>query len=212
MTVAIDTRAGTNVELLYLTVDLGERPLLNTVSANAAALSTLAAYASNLTSSALPERWSHESGLRIVRTSLASPWVTVISDLAANSRPLGYGVAGLYGLHRLLQIVMNWQNHRADLAERHLHLEALRDAMLRESVLKRPESFGSESRSTGEQSAVSFTHAGPVTGEPEPGQPYDSQADEAQQHLDSATAAGQELGQITAVEMIAPDDPRATGT
>lgn len=66
--------------------------------------------------------------IRIVRTSLASPWVTVMADLARSSQPVAYGLTALLGLHRLMRMIMEWQTHRQELAER-------RDALSRSQLL-----------------------------------------------------------------------------
>ncbi|WP_020673345.1 hypothetical protein [Amycolatopsis nigrescens] len=122
---------------LYLSVDLGRRPSMDRYGRNVAALLTLARYA---TFSVLPAPlpWSAqaplpEAELKIERTSLASPWVSVLADLARNSAPLGYGAAALYSLHRLLHLVMTWQKHRQSIAAGALHLERLRSGMHEES-------------------------------------------------------------------------------
>jgi hypothetical protein len=47
-----------------------------------------------------------------VKTSLASPWITVLGTLAETSQPIAYGTAGLIGLQRLLAMLMQWQRHR----------------------------------------------------------------------------------------------------
>ncbi|MFD1044183.1 hypothetical protein ACFQ1S_00520 [Kibdelosporangium lantanae] len=59
-----------------------------------------------------------EPGVFVVRTSMASPWVTVLASLAQSSQPLAYGVGGLLALQRLMKMVMEWQNHRQTLDER----------------------------------------------------------------------------------------------
>lgn len=64
----------------------------------------------------------------IIRTSLSSPWVTVMADLARNSQPVAYGLTALLALHRLMRMIMEWQTHRQELAEK-------RDALSRSQLL-----------------------------------------------------------------------------
>ena len=56
--------------------------------------------------------------ISVVWTSMSSPWVTVMTELARNSQPIAYGLAALLGLHKLLHMTMEWQKHRQDLTER----------------------------------------------------------------------------------------------
>lgn len=58
------------------------------------------------------------TAISVVRTSMSSPWVTVLAELARSSQPISYGLAALFGLHKLLQMTMEWQKHRQELAER----------------------------------------------------------------------------------------------
>jgi hypothetical protein len=49
---------------------------------------------------------------------MSSPWVTVMAELVRNSQPVTYGLAALFGLHKLLHMIMEWQKHRQELVER----------------------------------------------------------------------------------------------
>ncbi|KFZ80826.1 hypothetical protein ED92_10885 [Amycolatopsis sp. MJM2582] len=60
--------------------------------------------------------------------SLASPWVSVLGGLAERSAPVGYGVAALFGLRQLLNMVMTWQRHRLEISEREQAMELYRAA------------------------------------------------------------------------------------
>lgn len=64
-----------------------------------------------------PSAWDAESGaqLLLARTKLASPWTSVLTTIADRTAPIGYGVAGLWVLQRLLNMVMGWQRHRLEL-------------------------------------------------------------------------------------------------
>lgn len=57
------------------------------------------------------------SSINVLRTSFASPWVTVLGSLANASQPVAYGVSGLFGLHRLMAMVMDWQRHRREIEQ-----------------------------------------------------------------------------------------------
>ena len=63
--------------------------------------------------------------IRIVRTSMASPWVTVLVEIAENSPPIAYGAGALFGLQRLMRMAMEWQTHRQGLSERRRAAERL---------------------------------------------------------------------------------------
>lgn len=51
-----------------------------------------------------------------------------MADLARNSQPVAYGLTALLALHRLMRMIMEWQTHRQDLAEK-------RDALSRSQLL-----------------------------------------------------------------------------
>ncbi|MFD6073135.1 hypothetical protein [Amycolatopsis lurida] len=68
--------------------------------------------------------------MEIVRTSLASPWVTILADVARTSSPVAYTATGLFALHRLLQMVMTWQRHRIEIDKG--RIDILRQAALDE--------------------------------------------------------------------------------
>ncbi|QWF79478.1 hypothetical protein HUW46_02886 [Amycolatopsis sp. CA-230715] len=44
--------------------------------------------------------------------------MNVLGALAENSKPIAYGTAAVLGLHKMMRMVMEWQNHRQALAER----------------------------------------------------------------------------------------------
>lgn len=58
------------------------------------------------------------TAISVVRTSMSSPWVTVMAEVVRNSQPITYGLAALFGLHKLLHMIMEWQKHRQELVER----------------------------------------------------------------------------------------------
>jgi hypothetical protein len=58
------------------------------------------------------------SPLLIPRTSLASPWVSVLTTVAEKSAPIAYGMAALFAMQRLLDMVITWQRHRFDLIQK----------------------------------------------------------------------------------------------
>ncbi|MFK4246125.1 hypothetical protein ACI2KV_24925 [Micromonospora chokoriensis] len=55
---------------------------------------------------------------RVQRLGLASPLEAVLATVAADVKPVGYLVAALVGVERIFRMVIDWQKHRADLAER----------------------------------------------------------------------------------------------
>lgn len=65
--------------------------------------------------------------IEVVRTSMASPWVTVLSDALKSHTWMGYGLGAIFGLHRLLNMIMRWQLSRQVLKER----ETLRELLAR---------------------------------------------------------------------------------
>lgn len=71
-----------------------------------------------------PKQVSIRQSLVIRRMSLSSPWEALLTVAAEKSAPLLYGGAALVALQRLLQMVMEWQRHRLDVAERRLQIEA----------------------------------------------------------------------------------------
>ncbi|WP_125783501.1 hypothetical protein [Amycolatopsis sp. WAC 01375] len=226
MTTSAETSTTTGAELLYLSVDLGEQPSLEDYERNVTALLILARYATAITplrigdsptGGALPS-----AQVRVVRTSLASPWLTVLGDLARTSAPVGYGVTALYALHRLLELIMTWQRHRQDIAERDLqlkdlHRQLLHDRLERVSRLY-TESSGTESprpeptpkdlyrlrrwQAPDENNPTSEEKAGAE----------DDPLGDRNPHLETVNQAANDLGEIKTVELIPPDDSRATGT
>jgi hypothetical protein len=56
--------------------------------------------------------------------SLSSPWEALLTVAAEKSAPLLYAGAAIVALQRLLQMVMEWQRHQLDVAERRLQIEA----------------------------------------------------------------------------------------
>ena len=218
--VSTPTEAGTSTEalLLYVAIDLGRRPGLEDYGRNVASLMTLARYATVLSTATLA-RWRPEEDalplarVRVVRTSLASPWISVLGDLARSSAPIGYGVTAVYALHRLLQLVMTWQQHRLDLAERRLQLQQLQTQLLLDhtqlavhpdpatAVLQDAEPLPpSLAEALAKRRTV--TEAEDTTRETATDSPF----------LDEVFPATEGLGEILAAEMVDPQDPRATGS
>jgi hypothetical protein len=116
--------------LLYLAIDLGPRPTMASFGQEVSAVNVLWSHCVRLavlrnlsggwfhgTSASSEPRYDRtlEFTLVIRRTRLESPWVSVLTTLAERSAPVGYGFAALWGLQRLLRMVMDWQRHRLDL-------------------------------------------------------------------------------------------------
>ncbi len=57
------------------------------------------------------------SPLLISRTSLASPWVSVLTTVADKSAPIAYGMAALFAIQKLFDMVITWQRHRFDMQQ-----------------------------------------------------------------------------------------------
>ncbi|MFE9959239.1 hypothetical protein [Micromonospora sp. NPDC005299] len=55
---------------------------------------------------------------RVRQLKIASPLEAVLTTLAGDVKPVGYSVGALVVAERILQMIMDWQKHRADLAER----------------------------------------------------------------------------------------------
>ncbi|WP_157357342.1 hypothetical protein [Amycolatopsis nigrescens] len=189
------TSVKTENALLYLAVDLGDHPGLEDYGRNVDALVTLARHATFL--SVLPIRVEDDAighpkavaEIAILRTRMASPWVSVLADLARNSTPIAYGAGTLYALHSLLRLLMSWQRHRLELEEREVQLTVLRRRLLDAS----------------EQLADEGVRR---SGEP---RPANRNLDMASSVTDSLMNAAESLGTIQTADIIEPDDPRATG-
>jgi hypothetical protein len=133
----------TDAQLLYLAIDLGDRPGYHRFYTQVQQLTHLQWYCTNLVPPVPDERprpstteedmikeirdlsrevYSldeiHLMRFKIVRTSVASPWVTILTDAVKNSAPIAYGMGALVTLQRLMQMVMQWQLHRQELSER----------------------------------------------------------------------------------------------
>ncbi|TKG61536.1 hypothetical protein [Prauserella endophytica] len=260
------TSTSTTAQLLYLEVDFGDRPALATLRTGVLAVERLAALAYDLHdppphSADEPWPWRrritvpHSSSRNtpegvntwvqpvvIERTSLASPWVTVLAEAAKSAQPLYYTCGTLLVLHRLLNMTMSWQRHRMDMRERQEQMgspprgvrgeEGLVDdeapvfRAVRETTPQMPESEMTpyterwpgldEMPPTPEMVATKrlqrqgrkllrsdlVDHEGVSRRELEKG------VVELQRSVERAAKI---LGQIQANEMIAEDDPRATG-
>ncbi|MFJ8909992.1 hypothetical protein [Amycolatopsis sp. NPDC102389] len=187
--------------LLLVEVDLGQLPTLEDYQRNVTALLILAGHASLLPP--LGPRWQDPSARilprspSVVRTTMASPWVSVLSGLAERSAPVAYGAAALYGLHRLLEMVMTWQRHRLEIEEGKARLEQLRGQL----------------RDTGVQLRREFDQRVEL--------PRDEQGEPAARSVEAELAeraanppaevvrAADGIGSIIGAEMIDPRDPRA---
>ncbi|MFI5563491.1 hypothetical protein ACIA2T_29765 [Amycolatopsis japonica] len=179
--------------LLRLEVDLGPAPTLEDYQRNVTALLILSGHASLLPP--VEGRWLDSSARVlprspvIVRTTMASPWVSVLSGLAERSAPVAYGAAALYGLHRLLEMVMTWQRHRLEIEEGEARLEQLR-GQLRDTGVQLRQEFDPRLVGPGEQLA-------------EPGR-QDELAERAANPPAEVVRAADEIGSISAAEMIDP--------
>jgi hypothetical protein len=127
--------------LLYLAIDLGPRPTMLSFGQEVDAINVLWSHCVRLAlfrslsggfhdqagpgtpsgAADNPEQFS----LVLRRTRMESPWVSVLTTLAERSAPAGYGLGALWGLQRLLHMVMEWQRHRLDLELGRRQLEAL---------------------------------------------------------------------------------------
>ena len=212
VTTSTDLGTQTGTRLLYLSADLGNRPRLEDFHRNTAALLTFARYATGVVQPRPESLWLppiRQTEVQIVRTSLASPWVSVLADLARNSAPIGYGTASLYALHRVLRLVMTWQQHRLDIAERRLHLDELRHALAEEHrrlspYLPEPSrkaGLGEVGRHRGEEPTRNI----------EPEVNLGSAVDEQPSEFRPMLSAGLALGNVQAAELISLDDPRVVG-
>lgn len=60
----------------------------------------------------IPAPRSGSPDIIFVRSSMASPWVAVLGELAKGGTPIAYGIGTIFVLERLLKMIMDWQNHR----------------------------------------------------------------------------------------------------
>lgn len=194
-----DTLVGSS--LLYLSVDLGERPELTEFGRQIEAVDQLWRHCLELSVSRAAlfpgpgedaahiddtERVVTRTPLLITRTKLASPWVSVLTTVAEKSVPVGYGVAAMWGLQRLLTMVMDWQRHRAYLRRQAADLHRQRaDALLVEHATAELSRHAAETERHGSAAAVSVD--------------------------DEAINAVLRLAPIQEATLIDADDPRASG-
>ncbi|MFI9825274.1 hypothetical protein ACIHFC_33280 [Streptomyces sp. NPDC052013] len=61
--------------------------------------------------------------LQVRRTSLASPWETVLTVAASRSYVVLYGAVALIAVERILRMIMDWQTHRVELEARRREIE-----------------------------------------------------------------------------------------
>lgn len=135
--------------LLRLTIDLGSDPTLYEIALNHIFLSNLCDRSGQVYQEVsqplsivepphpsprrLPSssRYRRENpSYRVVSSTIASPWVTVLSELASSAPPLAYGLGSLFTLERLLKMVMEWQNHRAALGSSNRDGDDVEEAFL----------------------------------------------------------------------------------
>jgi hypothetical protein len=143
--VTVDALAvGTARPNLDLAIDLGDTPALLDVAEHMDALVGVWAYC--LERSRRAERGRHTSIVRppppqtraeveadvarqlavrngprllaVKRMSLASPWEALLTVAAGKSAPVLYLGAAVVALERLMRMLMEWQQHRMDMAER----------------------------------------------------------------------------------------------
>jgi hypothetical protein len=128
-------RAHTENQVLRVQIDLGDAPTLTEFKRQLEALEGLAEFCGMWAVGNFSYRPSYVSfprreGYRphdilVMRSSLASPWVTILADAAGRSAPIGYGLGAVYCLQRLLKMLMEWQRHRQEI--RRLDLSIARE-------------------------------------------------------------------------------------
>jgi hypothetical protein len=135
----VETGLRTSAQLLYLAIDLDEEPGFGTFAEQVEAVDRLQRHCALLYPTYIsPQRRGDDPNpkpparlhyrdesvpasqyeINVIRTSMASPWVTVLTEVAKSSAPVAYGVGALFALQKLMQMVMEWQNHRQALTER----------------------------------------------------------------------------------------------
>src|ERR1700741_1633237 len=136
---SVETRVRS--DLLYLVIDMPDSP---TYAQYAAQVSNLDVILNHCVKLLRPELKPDASGnitvhrpfaliyptYGIARTSMGSPWITVVSDVLRNSAPAGYSLIGLFALQRLMNMIMEWQAHREDIRTRKTERQSL-EALLR---------------------------------------------------------------------------------
>lgn len=130
--------------------------------------------------------FSQQDSLTVVRTSLASPWITILSDIGAQSKPILYGGTVLLGLQQLLNMVMAWQIHREEVEDR----RSARTA---------------DGPTPTELALIELLKANPESFSPHQHTPSD--------HVEFGDAGRRlsELGRVSVAELISRDDPRTRG-
>lgn len=140
MTTATGTQ--TAAQLLYVAIDLGQTPPYADFQKQIEAFGALQRYCIAIKPSEVlidPDylegrlRWDYmlrptlDERIAVVRTSMASPWETVLVQLAANSQPVAVGIGALLGLHKLMRMIMEWQTFRQDMKERRERVRPIDD-------------------------------------------------------------------------------------
>ncbi|RLK54438.1 hypothetical protein [Actinokineospora cianjurensis] len=126
----------------------------------------------------LPDNGGPTWPMRVVRTRMSSPWVTVLGDLAREATPIGYIAVGVVVFKQLFSMLMDWQVHRQDMAERQASASS-------DSRGELVDLFRDLLRQLG----IASTQNSPSAEDP-------------------VIRAAEELGRILEVEMIDEDDPR----
>lgn len=125
---------------LVLQVDLGDAPALVDFFDCVLALRATCAMGMRIAHYGPPRSWlpptldervsqewtgeaAPENVLRVRRTSLASPWETVLTLAAERSYVVLYGTVALISVERILKMIMDWQTHRLGLEIRRRELE-----------------------------------------------------------------------------------------
>jgi hypothetical protein len=152
--------ARTDSRLLFLSINVGDGPLFQRFSSQVAALDLVQRYCTALArlkgeldrrqGGPAPRRGDRlvtvtpdrGNPLVLVRTEMASPWISVLADLAKGSQPIAYGVSGVFVLHRLMGMVMEWQNHRQALSERRSPTDSSEDRSVRELLGRHRRAIG----------------------------------------------------------------------
>lgn len=206
--------ARTDAQMLYLVVDLGEAPSLRHFQTQTQYLASLSRHCERVVQIAavLRSTWLLEGaaptatetrtateavleqGQRVivhepvvVRTSVASPWVTVLGTLVERSQIAAYSVAALLGLQRLLRIIMGYQSHLREIRERDIRL----DQIMRSHAMAELRELGVDVRSDPRLAPLIEAVVTRLTADTQPIQ------------------AADRIAPIVAAEMIDPNDPRA---
>jgi hypothetical protein len=167
--------ARTRNQVLRLEIDLGNMPSWRNFSGAVNDLSMTVSYCESVLSrfeikanpGTMGSPYLRRGEIQLVRTSLASPWITILADAAQRSAPVGYSISAIFCLQKLLRMVMEWQRHRIEIEERRIESRInlitqfnneITDEFRREGLVRRSDPATDSERQSDDLHAQSIEH------------------------------------------------------